>query len=266
MYPLKIATAITIPFFAHDVNGDAVTGLVDGDFTKRISKNGAAFGAMTVTITEMENGWYSLPVGTGHSDTLGVLSMTFTSATIKQVNLQFRVHARINDDLAWPTTTGRSLDVSATGEAGLDFNNIKDATGATTLTNITVPTVTTNTDMRGTDGANTVTPDASGTAAGLHATTDALVNGLNDLSAANVNAEMVDVLSTDTQTLPGQGAPTVTPTIEEAIMYLYKQLRNKETQTATTYKLFADDGTTIDQQATLSDDETTFTKAEMVSG
>ena len=42
-----------------------------------------------------------------------------------------------------PTTAGRTLDVSTTGEAGLDFDNIKDATGAHTLTNITVPTVTT---------------------------------------------------------------------------------------------------------------------------
>jgi hypothetical protein len=41
-----------------------------------------------------------------------------------------------------PTTAGRTLDVSATGEAGLDFDNIKDATGAHTLTNIRIPNVT----------------------------------------------------------------------------------------------------------------------------
>ncbi len=40
------------------------------------------------------------------------------------------------------TTAARKLDVSATGEAGLDFNNIKNATGAHTLTNITVPATT----------------------------------------------------------------------------------------------------------------------------
>lgn len=57
------------------------------------------------------------------------------------------------------TTPANALDVSATGEAGLDFANIKDATGAHTLTNITVPAVTTvgtcttNSDMRGTDSA-----------------------------------------------------------------------------------------------------------------
>ncbi len=35
-----------------------------------------------------------------------------------------------NRGLLRPTTATRTLDVSATGEAGLDFDNIKDATGA----------------------------------------------------------------------------------------------------------------------------------------
>jgi hypothetical protein len=46
-----------------------------------------------------------------------------------------------------PTTAGRTADVAATGEIGLDFDNIHDATGAHTLTNITVPTVTTVTNQ-----------------------------------------------------------------------------------------------------------------------
>lgn len=48
-----------------------------------------------------------------------------------------------NAKLVRATTPANTLDVSATGEAGLDFANIKDATGAHTLMNITVPTVTT---------------------------------------------------------------------------------------------------------------------------
>lgn len=84
-----------------------------------------------------------------------------------------------------PTTAGRTLDVAATGEAGLDFDNIKAATGATTLTNITVPVVTT-----------------TGTATNL---TNAPTNG--DLTAAmkaSVNAEadtaLADVGVTSTVT------------------------------------------------------------------
>lgn len=139
MYPIKQSTALTIPFFVHDVSGDAVTGLTDGSFTKRISKNGTAFGAMTVTITEMENGWYSIPLSASHSDTLGLLSITFTNAGAKQVNLQYRVHARILDDLAYPNVSGRGLDVDASGDVTAE--NMRGTDGVDTAT------------MRGTDDA-----------------------------------------------------------------------------------------------------------------
>jgi len=103
MYTIKQNTALTVPFFVHDVSGDPVTGLSGGSFTKRISKNGAAFGAMTVTVTEMENGWYSIPLSATHSNTLGLLSITFTNGGAKQINLQWRVETRLADDLATPT-------------------------------------------------------------------------------------------------------------------------------------------------------------------
>jgi hypothetical protein len=121
MYPVKQSTTLTVPFFAHDANGDGVTGIGDGSYTKRISKNGGAFAAMTVTITEMENGWYSLPIGTGHSDTLGVLSISISSGSCKRVNLQFRVHARLPDDLAYPATSGRSIGVETDGHVHADL-------------------------------------------------------------------------------------------------------------------------------------------------
>jgi hypothetical protein len=98
MFPVKLATALTVPFFAHDASGDGVTGLVDGGFTKRISKNGAAFGAMTVTVTEMENGFYSLPLSTSHTDTLGILTISISHASIKRCNLQFRVDTNLPGD------------------------------------------------------------------------------------------------------------------------------------------------------------------------
>lgn len=132
MYPIKRSTALPITFFAHDASGDPVTGLLDAGFTKRISKNGGAFAAMTVTITEMEGGWYSLTLSTDHTDTLGVLTIYFTHTSCEQVNLQYRVHARIYDDFAWPTTSGRSIDVSATGEVALDFDNTAGTLAKTT--------------------------------------------------------------------------------------------------------------------------------------
>lgn len=141
MYEIKQSAAETIPFFVHDANGDAVTGLADGSFTKRISKGSGAFAAMTVTISEMENGWYSIPLSATHSNTLGLLTIVFTNAGAKQVNLQWRVEAKLIDDLN---------DVAATDI--VSAGAITTSSGAVS-TVTTVGTTTTNTDMRGTDSA-----------------------------------------------------------------------------------------------------------------
>lgn len=86
------------------------------------------------------------------------------------------------------------------------------------------------------------------------------------LTAAQVNAEVVDVMKTDTITLPGQGAPPLTPTFEQALSWLYKVFRNRKTQTATQWSLMADDESTVDAKATVSDDATTAIKQEIVTG
>lgn len=83
---------------------------------------------------------------------------------------------------------------------------------------------------------------------------------------AEVNTQMVDVLKTDTSTLPGAAAPTATPTIEEMIEYLYKAWRNKKTQTETQYSLYDDTGASVEQKATVSDAAGTTTVEEIVSG
>ena len=118
MYPIKQSASLTIAMFASDTNGNGVTGLVDGGFTKRISKGGGAYGAMTVTITEMENGWYSFPLSASHSDTLGVLSLSFSHALCQRINLQYRVEARTLDDLEYFNRTGFC-------QAGSTINKVK---------------------------------------------------------------------------------------------------------------------------------------------
>jgi hypothetical protein len=92
------------------------------------------------------------------------------------------------------------------------------------------------------------------------------VTGFNDLSASQVNAEVVDALATDTYAEPGQGAPGATISLAAKINYLFKAWRNTYTQTSDTYKLYNDAGDTVDQKATISDDGTVFTHAEVVSG
>jgi hypothetical protein len=83
---------------------------------------------------------------------------------------------------------------------------------------------------------------------------------------AEVNAEVVDALNTDTYAEPGQGTPAATASLVAKIGYLYKAWRNKHTQTASEYALYADDGTTKDQEAGVADDGTTFTRNEMQTG
>lgn len=133
MYSIKQSTGLTIPIFAHDVNGDGVTGLVDGGFTKRISKGGGAFGAMTVTVTEAENGFYFITLSTSHTDTLGILTVSLSHASIKRVNLQWRVEAKLLDDLATPTniTAATGVVLSGVTHTGAVIPTVSAVTGLT---------------------------------------------------------------------------------------------------------------------------------------
>lgn len=124
-----------------------------------------------------------------------------------------------------PTVAGRTLDVTATGEAGLDFDN------------------TAGTLAKGTD-----------------------ITGFNDLSAAQVKAEVVDALNVDTYAEPAQGTPAATTTLAAKINFLYKAWRNRFTQTASQYSLYNDDAVTVDHKSTVSDNGTTFDRAEVATG
>jgi hypothetical protein len=76
----------------------------------------------------------------------------------------------------------------------------------------------------------------------------------------------VDALNTDTYAEPGQESPPSTTTLVKKLGYLYKAWRNRHTQTASEYALYADDATTKDQEAVVSDDATTFDRGEISTG
>lgn len=86
------------------------------------------------------------------------------------------------------------------------------------------------------------------------------------LTASQVKVQIVNALNVDTYAEPGQGAPAATASIVNKLGHLYKLSRNKITQDATTLRVFADDGTTVDAKATVSDDGTTYTRSELVTG
>lgn len=83
---------------------------------------------------------------------------------------------------------------------------------------------------------------------------------------ADVNAQVLDVLTVDEFSQPGQEAPPASQTLAKILTYLYKFMRNKITTTHDSYKVYADDGSTVDHQATLSEDAGEFTRGEIDTG
>jgi hypothetical protein len=84
---------------------------------------------------------------------------------------------------------------------------------------------------------------------------------VNLVTAAQVNAQVLDVLSVDTfaeLTAP----PAATSSLKDKITWLFMYARNKVTQTAAQRKLYRDDGTTVAGTSGTTDDGTTFTKGE----
>ena len=91
--------------------------------------------------------------------------------------------------------------------------------------------------------------------------TAAGVSALNDLSTAEVNAEVVDALSTDTYAELG-AVPAATATLADKITWLYMLSRNAQTQTSTTKTLRNDANSADVGTSSVSDNGTTLTAAE----
>ena len=84
------------------------------------------------------------------------------------------------------------------------------------------------------------------------------------ISLANINAEVDTALDT-TIAEQAQGIPPVTPTLREAISYLYMNWRNDSKATSTERNMANDAGTKI-AKATQADDGTTYNQGKMGSG
>lgn len=73
-------------------------------------------------------------------------------------------------------------------------------------------------------------------------------------------------ISGDQYIEPSTVAPSSTSSLAAKINYMYKATINKQEQTASTYKLYNSDNSTIGQQAPCTDDGTTFTRGKIISG
>lgn len=115
--------------------GDVLVS-IDGGATANIANLPVVIGAgalARVTLTSAEM--------TATEDTT-VLFADVAGAQWCSLCVVVPVSTRNIDDLAWPTTSGRSVDVTATGAAGVDWANVEAPTTVVGLTGTTVGTAT----------------------------------------------------------------------------------------------------------------------------
>lgn len=166
-------------------------------------------------------------------------------------------------DVAVPVFTAASVNQTGDSYARLGApagaSHAADVASVKTDTGTTIPAMLTTID----DFLDTEMAQVLG-----DTTTDipAQISALNNLSAAQVNAEVVDALNVDTYAEPGQGNPAATLSLVAKVNYLYAWVRNRKTNDGTTTKMYADDGTTVNWKQSTSESGGTVEKAEIVSG
>ena len=95
------------------------------------------------------------------------------------------------------------------------------------------------------------------------------IANLNDISTADVNTQVSDVLKTDTIAEMAQQAPPATPTFEEAIMYLYMAIRNRvdvNTSGTPDVKAFYNNAGTVIWKKQVTDAAGDYSEAEGETG
>jgi len=161
-------------------------------------------------------------------------------------------------------STGYGINIGASSTDALLLGNLFGNNSSGTILDGGTTTVSVNNEQWAKHSIATEVRLAELDAANIPADIDALavtLAALNDLSSAQVNTEMVDVLAVDTFTEPGS-VPAATASIEAKISWLFTLARNKITQTATTQTLRDDaDGADI-ATASVSDNGTTATRGE----
>lgn len=234
-----------VALFAFDTTTGAPKTGDGANLTPYVSKDFGAVTALgTATATEMDatnaKGWYSFVLAQAETNADALL-FTGKSSTSNISIVGALIYSTPN--------RFSSLVIDAAGLA--DANTVKlGPTGAGTAQ--TAKDVGASATQTGDNFARLGAPAGASVSA--------------DVAAVKTDSAAVNTALTGAQAEPGQGAPAVNASVATKIAYLYKAWRNKKTQTGTTQSLFADDATTVDQKATVSDDGTTMTVGEVAAG
>jgi len=130
-WPVKKNAAFTVTFPIYDNDGDLVSSAAALD--SEVDKDAGGFIDATNEATEVgASGIYKLLLTSAeaNADIVTTITKTTTTDAKTAVNVMYTATRQLVD-LAFPTTSGRSIDVTATGEVGLDLDNTSGALGTT---------------------------------------------------------------------------------------------------------------------------------------
>lgn len=247
----NVITAASIAASALDGKGDWNIGKSGYTLTQTFPSN---FSSMVIS-------------GAGAVDGLvqGYLNSLLTEATAGRIAANFDTFFENADAV----TTKVVDDVGSGGGGGTDWttaerNEIRGRIGitGTTAAGGNTPTLAEASNLATVDGiVDAIKVDTTAILTDTGTTLPNQITGLNNVSAAQVNAEVLDVMVTDTFAEPS-GVPAATASIVDKLGYVTAKTRNKSTQTATTFTLRNDADSGDISTNTVSDDGTTFTKGE----
>lgn len=181
---LKQSTARNLMVFLAS-SSDHVTGLTGATLTITASKNGAAFGSITPTVTERGDGWYNLDLTTSHTDTLGDLVVHVTAASADPIDLREQVFAGLPGESVTVSSIGTDV-ITSTALASSAVTEI--ATGVRTELTTELGRIDVATSTRLATSGYTVPPTASdnATAVLLAAETTPIRSDIRKVNAYSV--------------------------------------------------------------------------------
>lgn len=197
-------------YFTYDATGTYATATA-GSFIKEVADNGtggsgldaagvrAAIGMAAANLDTQLSG---LPVGVWAAGTRTLTSLAWQASWDAEVESETQ-DALVAYGALKPTTAGRTLDVLATGEAGIDWGNIANQNASVNLSSTVLGTVDTVSNLE--EGAITAPTFADGAITDL-AFADNSITGI--ATSASYESELVTGIWTNaTRTLTALPAP-----------------------------------------------------------
>ncbi len=156
------------------------------------------------------------------------------------INIQ--TSARQIDDLAFPTTSGRSIDVTTTGGVGIDWSNVENPTTSLALTGTTISTTQIVASVSGNVGGNVVGSVGSVTTVGS-------VTGSVGSVAGNITGNLLGTLTSAERNAIADAnlnrdMSAVSDTNARSPLNALRALRNKTDIAATVLTVYEEDDAT----------------------